>query len=126
MPRSIKFILPVIFWVCFVYVVARVDYPDNITQANFLQLASFFISLFLALVFSINLFLSLFSSLSITLGMIILLVLKSLDSLNAVSVILTLTAVWLMLSYFKTLKRQPSLTSRFKVPKLRSLQRKKF
>lgn len=114
----LKIVLPIIFWSIFAYVVLRVDYPDNITSATFFQLSIFLITLFFALIFTINLFLNLTFSISITLGMVILLILKSLDSLNFVSAILTIIALWLMCGSLAPIKS--GLTSKLKIPKLRS------
>lgn len=123
MPKLIKFALPVIFWASFAFVVLRVDYPDTITAASVFQLSSFFISLFFALLFTTRLLLNFAFSLSVSIGIIILLVLKSLDSLNIVSIALTLIALYLLLSYFKKFKKPHGLTSSSKIPTLRSLKK---
>lgn len=125
MLKKLKIILPVIFWGIFVVVILKVDYPENITSANLLQLSYFFIPFFLALTFTFNLLLSFSFSIFITLGIIILLILKSLDGLSFISGILTISAILLLLSYFKKSKKLTGLTSRFKIPKLRSLRRRK-
>ena len=119
-------LLPVIIcWSVFIYVILNISYPDSLTQASFFQLAIFFIPLFLALTFTINLFLRfILFSFSISLGIIILLVLKTLDSLNIASVILTIITISLLLSYFRQMKRKKyDIKSRF--PKMLNLGRKR-
>ncbi len=112
-------IIPVlIFWAIFGYVVLQVPYPDSLTQANPTQLLAFFLSLFLAITFTLNIFLkNIFSSCSISLGLIFLLILKALDSLNLVTGILTTVAIGLLISYFRKIKRK-NLTKILKIPKL--------
>ena len=101
MSKLIKIFLPVIFWSIFAYVLLKVDYPDNPTTASAFQILSFFLPLLLALTFSLNIFLRLSPSLLLSSGLIILLALKALDSLNFVSASLTIIAILLLLSYFK-------------------------
>lgn len=121
----IKIFKALFFWGVFGFVVLQVPYPESITQANITQLLSFFISLFLSLTFTLNIFLN-FLLLSATLatGIIFLLVLKALDSLNLVTAILTLIAVGLLFSYFRTVKDK-SLTSQGKIRRLTGLHRRK-
>lgn len=117
MPRIILKIIPaLILWGIFIFIVLNVPYPESITQASFVHIALFFISLYLALAFT-------FSTL-ISLGLIILLFLQALDSLNVVTGILTIIAIGLFISYFKKIKRK-NLTKLPKIPKLTSLQRNK-
>jgi len=112
-----------ISWGIFIYVILKVPYPDSLTSANTFQIFSFFTSLFLSLSFTINLLLHfMFKSIIISFGIILILVLKALNSLNFVSFILTVIAFGLLLSYLKKSKR---LTSRSKVPKLRNLSGRK-
>jgi len=119
----LKILLSLIFWGVFIYVVFQIPYPESLTQASINQLLYFFIPLFLALIFTSNLLLkSILRSILISFGIILLLVLKALDSLNIVSALLTIIAVGLLISYFKT---PTSLTSGSNIPKLRSLRRKK-
>jgi len=119
-----RVLLALIFWGMFTYVIFNVDYPKSITQANFFQLLSFFVPLFLSLIFSINIPVkNVFASTSISLGIIFLLLMKALDILNLVSFALTVIAVGLFLSYFKKTKRNRDLTSTSRIPKL-SMKRK--
>lgn len=126
-------LLPVlIFWGIFAYVILQIPYPNSLTQATPLQLLAFFISLFLAIIFTLNIFLSFFPlSLSLTIALIFLLILKALDSLNLVTGVLILIVVWLLFSYFKkggSKSLNPiksGLTSQSKIPKLTTLQRRK-
>lgn len=113
-----KIIPALIFWAIFTYVVLQVPYPESLTQANLIQLSAFFIPLFLAITLTLNTFLkNIFSSSSISLGLIFLLILQALDSLNLVTGILTAIAVYLLVSYFRKAKRR-SLT---KLPKISRL-----
>lgn len=130
MPKTILKIFPALsFWGAFAFVVLNIPYPESLTQANSFQIFPFFISLYLALVFTINIFLKniLFSS-SICLGLICLLILKALDSLNIVTGILTTVATYLLASYFRKAKKRnlnpikSDLTKQTKIPKLRSLR----
>lgn len=104
MPKKLKIILPVIFWIILFVVILKVDYPETITSAGIFQLSSLLIPLTLALIFSINLFFKIYFSIIITFGLIILLILKSLDSLSIVSGALVVIAILLVLSYFKKAK----------------------
>lgn len=119
----LKIIPALIFWGVFIYVIIYVNYPESLTKAAANQLLYFFVPLFLALIFTVNILLkSIIRSILVSFGVIILLVLQALDSLNIVSAGLTIIAVGLLISYFKT---SSSLTSGSKIPKLRSLRRKK-
>lgn len=119
----LKVITALFFWGIFLYVIFFIPYPNSLTQASPYHLLSFFIPLFLALIFTFNILLkSILKSIILSFGIIIFLILKALDSLNIVSLILTVIAVGLLLSYFKPPK---DLNSTSKIPKLRSLRRKK-
>ena len=123
MPLILKATLAAVFWGIFGMVILKVSYPNTLTSANALQLLSFFIPLFLALTFSLNILLNFMPrSIAISFGLIILLILKSLGSLNFVSTILTLVAVFLLFSYFK---KRSKLTIHSNVPKMRNLGRRK-
>ncbi|OGE26854.1 hypothetical protein A3C26_03045 [Candidatus Daviesbacteria bacterium RIFCSPHIGHO2_02_FULL_39_12] len=96
-----RFVPAVIFWGIFVYEVFNLSYPDSLTQANWQQILFFFTPLFLAFVFSANIFVkNILISSSLSLGLIFLLVLKALDSLNIITGILILAAVGFLISYF--------------------------
>lgn len=111
----LKVIPALFFWGIFIYVILQVPYPNSLTQASIPQLLYFFIPLFLSLIFTLNIFLkSILRSILISFGIIILLILKALDSLNLVSALLTIIAVGLLFSYFK----KPVLTSGSNIPKL--------
>ena len=115
--------LPVLlFWGIFIFVVFQIPYPDTITQANITQLLAFFIPLFLAITLTLNIILkNILVSGSISLGLIFLLVLKSLDSLNLVTGVLIVISVGLLVSYFRKINRR-SLTKALKIPKLTKLR----
>lgn len=127
MPKnSLKIFPALIFWGVFIFVIFQVPYPESLTQASSFQLLSFFAPLFLALIFTLNLFLKfIFFSVSISLGIIFMLLLKSLNALNFVSAILIIVAVGLLLSYFKKTKGKNNLTSVSRISKLTHLHRKK-
>jgi len=113
-----------ISWGIFIYVVLKIPYPETLTSANIFQVFSFFTSLFLSLSFTINLLLHfMFKSIIISFGIILIIVLKALNSLNIVSFGLTVIAFGLLLSYLK--KQKSRLTSRSNVPKIRNLSRRK-
>ncbi|OGE14711.1 hypothetical protein A3F00_03475 [Candidatus Daviesbacteria bacterium RIFCSPHIGHO2_12_FULL_37_11] len=130
MTRLILKIIPALFsWGIFVYVILNVPYPESLTRADSFQLLSFFIPFFLSLIFSINLALNnILRSIFISFGIIILLVLKALDSLNLVSTGLTVLAVILLLSYFKRSSHltpiKSGLTSGSFIPKLTRWQKR--
>lgn len=140
MALFLKVIPSLLFWGIFIFVVLKIPYPESLTQANSLQIFPFFISLYLALVFTLYIFQKniLFSS-SICLGLIFLLILKALDSLNIVTGILTTIATYLLASYFlkgnsptvyfRKAKNgrnlnpiKSDLTKQTKIPKLTKLQ----
>lgn len=113
-----------ILWGTLIYVVLQVPYPNSLTSATLFQFIAFFIPLFLALTLTINLFFKfILSGASISLGIIFMFLLKALDILNFVSAGLTITAVVLLLSYFRKVKRR-GLTKLPKISKLTSLRRK--
>lgn len=100
-------IIPVlIFWGIFAIVVLQIPYPQTITQADSAQVTLFFLPLLLSLSFTINLLLkNILSSGSISLGLIFLLILKALDSLNLVTGVLIIIATYLLISYFRKAKK---------------------
>ena len=119
----IKIIPAIIFWGIFTFVILQIPYPENLTQANSIQVISFFMPLFLALSLTMNFFFkNILSSGSIALGLIFLLILKSLDSLNIVTGILTIIAVSLLVSYFRKPKRN-NLTKTSKISKLHAMRK---
>lgn len=124
MPKNFSKIFPALFfWGIFILVLFQVPYPESLTQASLFQILVFFIPLSLSLSFSFNLFFN-FLTLSciLSLGIVLLLILKSLEALNLVTSTLTLLAIYLFLSYFQKGKKK-RLTSNIKIPKLKSLRR---
>ncbi len=118
-----KIIPVIIIWGIFAIIIWQVPYPESLIQADKFQLLLFFIPLFLAICASINLILKNFlSSASISLGLIFLLVLQALDSFNIVTVVLTVLATGLLVSYFRKNKRV-NLTNHTKIPKLTQLRK---
>lgn len=121
-----KIIPALIFWGIWIYVIFFTEYPKSLTEASIFQLLSFFIPLFLALTLTLNIFLkSIIRSILISFGIIILLVLKALDSLNIVSALLTIIAVGLLFSYFRKPSIKSELTSGSNIPKLTKLRSNK-
>ena len=95
-------VAPLFLWGVFILVIIKIPYPQTISQANLVQLSSFFIPLFLALFFSFNLFFKNYIySVFISSGLIFLLILKALDSLNLITGILVITIEYLLISYFR-------------------------
>ncbi len=112
-------------WIIFVYVIFQLPYPDSLTSASTFQIFSFFTSLFLSLSFSINIFINfMLRSIIISFGLILLLVLKALNSLNLVSCALTIIAFGLLISYVK--KPKYKLTYHTKTSRLKNLRRQKY
>lgn len=113
----LKLVPALIFWGIFAYIVLQVPYPNSLTQANVFQLLGFFIPLFLALTFTLKKVLKSFTmSMVLSLGIIILLILKALGVLNFVTGSLTILAIYLLTSSSK--KSPTGLTSTSNIPKL--------
>lgn len=112
-----------LLWGIFIFVIFQIPYPENLTQANILQILGFFVPLFLAVSLTINIFLkNIFLSSSLSLGIIFLLVLKALDSLNLVTGAIIVIATTLLVSYFRKIKKK-SLTKLPKIPKLTNMRK---
>lgn len=110
--------LGLISWGILIWVILQIPYPDSLSQARLTQLLLFFIPLYLALVFTLNILLkNILLSCSISLGLILLLVIKALDSLNLVTGILVTIATYLLAGYFRKTNRK-HLTKLSKIPKL--------
>ncbi len=102
MSTTLKIILCTIFWGIFIYVLFFVEYPSSLTQANLSQILIFFIPLYFAVTFTLNLIIkNLMICLVISLGAVLILILKALDSLNFVTGGLAIISVLLLVSYFK-------------------------
>lgn len=113
-----KITVALVFWAIFIIVIFQIPYPENLTQANILQILGFFIPLFLAVNLTINIFFkNILLSSSISVGIIFILILKALDSLNLVTGAIIVIATILLVSYFRRIKRK-SLTKLPKIPKL--------
>lgn len=99
----LRILVCLIFWGIFGFVIfAGVPYPNTLTSASFTQLLFFLIPLFFALTFTINITARLLIiSIIISLGIILILILKALDILNFVSAGITILAVYLFYSYFQ-------------------------
>lgn len=131
--RYLKKALPVMLLAgSFIIVLFVVPYPENLTQANLTQIIPFFASLYLTLTTIFNLiFKNILLSLSISLGLVFLLILNALDSLNILTGALTIVATFLLISYFwkgkgkSLIPIQSGLTNGSKIPKLTKLRRQK-
>ncbi len=110
-----------IFWGVFIFVIFQIPYPENLPQANITTVIAFFIPFFIALTLTIDLFFkNTFLSASISLGLVALLILKALDSLNLVTGILITIVVVLLISYFR---KGSNLTKTSRIPKLTQLRK---
>lgn len=116
----LKNILPVlIFGIIFGVIVWYTKPPQSLTSGTFTQILLFFIPLFLFFIFLLNIFLKfLIRSFIISLGIVLLLIFKSLDMFNLVSVFLTLLATMFITISFKKTRKE-------KAAKLQSLKLKK-
>ncbi len=116
-----KIMPAIIFWGVFIYIVLTIPYPQSLTQANMSQIIPFFAALYLAILLTLNIFLKrIILSASVTLGIILLLLLKALDSLNLVTGLLVIITIGLFASYFMKIKKR-GLTKSTKIPKLTKL-----
>lgn len=114
--KFLPIILPglILTWVIF-----KIEPPKSITQASVLQILLFFIPLFLLIVFLLNLYLRfLVYSAIMAIGIIILLLLQALNSLNIVSAALVIIACALLL---KSIQRPKNKIPLAKIPKLGKL-----
>lgn len=129
MNMKIKKLFPVfLFGLIFTLVIWQVQPPKHLISINFFQIILFFVPLFLFLLFLINLFVQfLVWSMVISLGLIFLLILKALGSLNPVTLILILTAAGLFLKSFKKPKKfgLKNLSYSAKIPRLTKLKRQR-
>lgn len=124
MAKLLNFSLSLLSWILFIYVILFVDYPPSLTLATPLQIFLFFSTFFIASTLTFILVMkSLLISSVLSLGVVILLILKGLDSLNLVSGGLTIIALYLLISYFR--KSKLGLTSSDHLPKLTNLKRKR-
>lgn len=120
-----KFLLILFFWGIFILVILQIPYPNSLTDTSALQLLAFFVPLTFALSFTINLFLKFLPySFSISLGIILLLLLKALSALNIVTGVIIVLAVGLLISYFSKIKKGKRLTTTLKIPRLTRLRKK--
>lgn len=103
-------------------VIWQIEPPQSLTKASFLQMVLFFVPLFLSLIFTFDLIFRFYlKSFIISLSIVIILILKTLDTLNLVTLALTFVATFLIT---KSLK-QPKKSYLSKIPKLSHLQKQK-
>lgn len=115
-----KKLIPIIFFAgVFALVLWQTQPPKSLTSATISQILLFFISLFLFLIFLLNIYFQfLIRSFVISLGVVLLLIFKSLDMLNFVSVILIIAATAFLVVSFKKPKQ-------FQQAKIQSLKLRK-
>jgi len=120
----VKKTIPVLIsWGIFALVIIKVPYPETLSQASLFQFSAFFIPLYLALSLTFNIVLkNIFISASISLGLIFLLILKALESLNLVTGILIIISTYLLVSYFRKTHKN-NLTNWRKIPKITKLKK---
>lgn len=118
----LKKIVPVLFFgTIFALVINQVTPPSSFTDLSFWQIPAFFLPLFFLLAFLLNSFLNFFlKSTVISLGIVILFILKGLDTLNPVSVTLTGIAVVLVV---RSLRKPKGRLPQSNIPKLSHLKR---
>lgn len=129
--KRLSIFAPIIFfWGLFIFTVFQVPYPQSLIGAKAYQILPFFISLIFSIAFTLNIFFkNIFISFSISLGLMSLLILKAIDSLSIVITILIITAVLLLISYFRKDKSKnlnpikSDLTKLYKIPKLTRLKK---
>ncbi len=127
MPRLKKLLPFLVFLSVFIGIIYYIPPPSSWSEASIFQILIFFIPLLFLLTFFINIFTGYSArSFAISLGIIVLLVLKSVDELNLTTFFLTLVTTILLSTTFKkpTLKerrplfRKNGLTSKLRIPKL--------
>lgn len=121
--RFLRKLLPVLlFGGLFLAIIYLTSAPKSWFEASVTQILSFFLPLLLFLSFLIDLKLNnLVKSFTVALGVMVLLVLKSIDQLNLVTLALTIIATFLLSSSFKDLR----LTTQERPSKLGRLRRLK-
>lgn len=104
---TLKKLIPVFFFAgIFALVLWQIQPPQSLTSATIFQILLFFIPLFLLFTCIINIYFDFFiRSIIIGLGITILLIFKSLEMLNIVSVVLTISAIIFLVVSFKKPKR---------------------
>lgn len=125
-----KKFLPVISsGIIFGFVIWQMEPPQSLTSASILQVLLLFAPLFTFLVFGLNLYFRFYPrSLIISLGIIILLVLKTLDTFNIISVAITIAAVTLISKSFKKVinwKTGSRSNTLIKIPRLSHLEKQR-
>lgn len=116
--------LAILAWVLYF-----VEPPKSWPQASYFQILAFFLPLVAFFTFVANLFLNyLPRSFVVGLGLMMVVVLKAIDQLNAVTVSGILIVVAILVTVFKKPtppQFQPGLTRQSKIPKLKNLGREK-
>lgn len=120
--KFLKKLGPIILSVSlFALAVWEITPPEDLSQATPLQLAAFFIPLLCFLTFLFNLYFKfLAKSLAVSLVLTLLLVFKSLDLFNFISLAGAGIALYLVIKYIKTPSKSPMQS---KIPKLSQLKK---
>lgn len=123
-----KKFLPILVLIGVISVVIwQVEPPKSLSQASFWQIGLFFVPLFLLFTLTINfLFHFYLKSVTISLGLTILLVLKSLDIFNIVTIILTILAIILITRSLKKPVSKKGSASAGELKNLYSNKKPKF
>lgn len=120
----VKRFVPIIFFATVLgYVAWRTEPPKNLTDASFIQISLFFIPLFFLLTFILDLVLNfLLRSAFLSLGLIILLVLKTLGNLSFFNGGVTVLGTLLIVRSFQ---KSPRYRYQAKTPKPSKLQKQR-
>lgn len=115
----IKKIIPtLIFGVIFILVILNITPPQTFTTATIFQILLFFIPLLFFLTSALNLVFNFYlKSFVVSLGIILLLVLKALDFINILTIGITILAIVLLIKSFKK-----PIFKIYKLPKLPKLR----
>lgn len=118
-----RLVLFLVSFAVFGYVIYFTEPPKAWSEASTFQILSFFIPLLCSLTFLINIFLDFLpKSFILSLGIMMLLVLKTANSLNIITGIVT-TA--LTIGFFIFFKKEKSLTIVREIPKLGRLRKRR-
>ncbi|HBR20185.1 hypothetical protein A2617_01515 [Candidatus Daviesbacteria bacterium RIFOXYD1_FULL_41_10] len=120
----LKRVFPVLFFGGILgLVIWQIVPPKSFDIASYFQIIVFWVPLFLLLFFILNLFIRFFlRSFIITLGIILLLVIKTLDIFNILTVILTILSIIFLVKTFKKPRRK---FYRGKIPKISKLAKQR-
>lgn len=120
----VKKIGPILFLILILaFVIYQTQPPKSLSQASFLQITSFFLPLFLLLLYFFNLFFKfLIRSLIISLALIIFLILQALSFLNIITLPLI---IFITVFLFIKIKKPNKFNYQTKIPKLSHLSKQR-